>query len=144
MVDSLPEIDRDLIGREFDRSRSKPVTAEQMIRYAKASGETDPRYTEDGPDLVGAPTFPITIRRETYLPKELPIEIMRRGMDAGKEVQLGVAVRVGDVLTGVGSMHDVYDKTGRSGKLRFLVLRMVLTNQRDEMVAVIDQKLMFR
>ncbi len=144
MADPLPEIDRDLIGCDFDRTVSEPISAEQMIRYARACGETNPRYLQDGPDLVATPTFPITVRRERFVPEGIPMELMYRGMDAGKDVEIGVPVRPGDVLTGVGSLHDIYDKTGRSGKLRFVVLRMVVTNQRDEMVAVIDQKMMFR
>ncbi len=144
MAEPLPEIDERLIGQEFERSSSKPITAEQIIRYARACGETDPRYVEDGPGLLAAPTFPVTLRREKFVPEGIPLEIMYRGMDAGKDIELGVPVRVGDVLTGIGEVHDVYDKTGRSGNLRFLVLRMVIRNQRDEMVAVIDQKMMFR
>ena len=144
MAEPLPEIDRALIGREFERSVSRPVTAAQMIRYARACGETAPRYVEEGPHLVATRTFPITLRREKYVPDGIPMDLMYRGMDAGKDIEFGAEVRAGDVLTAVGSLHDVYDKTGRSGKLRFLVLRMVVTNQRDEMVAVVDQKMMFR
>ncbi len=144
MPDSLPEIDRSLLGREFERSVSQPITAAQIIRYARACGETDPRYVEEGPDLIATRTFPITLRREKYVPEGIPRDLMYRGMDAGKDVELGAAVRVGDVLTAVGTLHDVYDKTGRTGKLRFLVLRMVVVNQRDEMVAIVDQKMMFR
>ena len=144
VADSLPDIDQKLIGKEFERSSSVPITAEQLIAYARAYGETKACYVEDGPDLIATPTFPVSLRREKFVPEGIPIGLMYRGMDAGKEIELGVHVRVGDVLTGVGKVHDVYDKTGRSGNLRFLVLRMVISNQRDEMVAVIDQKMMFR
>lgn len=144
MAEPLPEIDPALIGREFERSVSPPITAERMIRYARACGETDPRYVDEGADLVAAPTFAVTLRREKFVPDGVPLDLMYRGMDAGKDIELGVPVRAGDVLTAVGSLHDVYDKTGRTGKLRFLVLRMSVTNQRGEMVAVVDQKMMFR
>jgi hypothetical protein len=41
-------------------------------------------------------------------------------------------------------VHDVYEKTGRSGTMVFIVFRTTLTNQRGEMVAVVDQKMMSR
>ncbi len=144
MADPLADIDRALLGQVFEQSISKPVTAEQMIRYAQACGETDPRYLEDGPDLVANPTFAVTLRREKFVPEGVPRDLIYRGMDAGKDVEIGVHVRPGDVLTGVSTLHDIYEKTGRSGKLTFLVLRLVVENQRGEMVAVIDQKMMFR
>jgi acyl dehydratase len=147
----LPEFDRSLLGKEFERSVSDPVTAEQMIRYAVACGETDPIYLDEdaavsGPHggLVATPTFPVTIRRRHFMPKEIPRNFFVRGMDAGKEIEIGVLVRPGDVLTGNSTVHDVYEKTGRSGKLTFLVFRSVITNQREEMVATIDQRMMFR
>ncbi len=138
------ELDRSLIGQEFERSKSKPVTADQLIRYSRACGETAACYIEDGPDLVANPTFAITLHRKKWVPDGIPMDLMYRGMDAGKDVEIGVRVRVGDVLTGVGTLHDIYEKTGRSGNLTFLVLRVSVFNQREEMVAVIDQKMMFR
>jgi hypothetical protein len=41
-------------------------------------------------------------------------------------------------------VHDIYEKTGRSGTMHFIVLRASITNQRGETVATIDQKMMFR
>ncbi len=144
MADPLADLDRDLLGQVFEHSISKPVTAEQMIRYARSCGETDPRYVEEGPDLVANPTFSITLRRARFVPEGIPHALLYRGMDAGKDLEIGVPVRPGDVLTGVSTLHEIYEKTGRSGKLTFLVIRLVVTNQRDEMVSVIDQKMMFR
>jgi 3-methylfumaryl-CoA hydratase len=64
--------------------------------------------------------------------------------DAGKDIDFGVPIRVGDVLTAVSTVHDLYEKTGRSGSMAFVVLRTVVTNQRDERVVTIDQKMMFK
>ncbi len=51
------EIDPSIIGREFDHTLYGPVTAEELIAFAQALGETRPEYTEPGPSLVGHPTF---------------------------------------------------------------------------------------
>jgi acyl dehydratase len=144
-------LDPSVIGGEFDRTEFGPVTAEQIIRYARAYGETDPIYTDEvaaaaGPHggLVGAPTFPVTVRREIFLPKEVPDALGYDGFDAGKDIDIGVPVRPGDYLTSSTTIHETYEKTGRSGRMVFLVLRTVVTNQRDELVATMDQRMMFR
>jgi acyl dehydratase len=144
-------LDPSVIGREFDRTTFGPITAEQIIRYARAYGENDPIYTDEaaaaaGPHrgLVGPPTFPVSVRREIFLPKEVPDALGYDGFDAGKDIDLGVPVRPGDVLTSSTTIHETYEKTGRSGSMVFLVLRTVVTNQKDELVATMDQRMMFR
>lgn len=151
MSDKSGHLDPSIIGREFDRTMFGPVTAEQIIRYARAYGETDPIYTDEaaaaaGPHggLVGPPTFPVSVRREIFLPKEVPDALGYDGFDAGKDIDIGVFVRPGDVLTSSTAIHETYEKTGRSGRMVFLVLRTIVTNQKDEMVAIMDQRMMFR
>jgi acyl dehydratase len=145
------EFDRSIVGQEFDRTVFEPVTEEQIIAYARAYGETNPLYTDPqaakgGPfgGLVGPPTFVFRLRGRNFMPKRLPQELGRRGFDAGKDLEVGVPVRPGDVLTSASTVHDIYEKTGRSGTMVFLVLRTTVTNQRDEKVAIVDQRMMFR
>jgi acyl dehydratase len=148
---SLPELDRGLIGQEFDRVVSPPITAEEIIRFARAYGETDPKYIDEeraksGPyrGLVAPPLFAVSLRRERFMPASIPIKVIYRGMDAGKDVEVGVPIRPGDVLTSVATVHDIYEKTGRSGAMMFLVFRTVVTNQRGETAAIIDQRMLFK
>jgi N-terminal half of MaoC dehydratase len=139
------ELPPGLLGREFDRAEHGPVTAEELIAFARAVGATDPRYLEPGPDLVAHPTFCVQFRGAKFYPDNLPREIdFRRGFDAGKDLELGVPVRPGDTLTVCCTVHDVYEKTGRSGSMFFVVTRFTLTNQRSETVAVIDNRFMHR
>jgi acyl dehydratase len=145
------EFDRSIVGQEFDRTVFPPVTEEQIVAYARAYGETNPLYTDPeaakrGPlgGLVGPPTFVFRLRGKNFMPKKLPQELGRRGFDAGKDLELGMPVRPGDVLTSATTVHDIYEKTGRSGTMVFLVLRTTVTNQRQENVAIVDQKMMFR
>ena len=93
--------------------------------------------------MTASPTFVLRLRGSRFMPENMP-NLGRTGFDAGKDIEFGVPVRVGDVLTAVSTVHDIYEKTGRSGSMAFVVLRTVVTNQRDEEVAVIDQKMMFR
>jgi 3-methylfumaryl-CoA hydratase len=64
--------------------------------------------------------------------------------DAGKDIELGVPIRPGDVIRIVSTLHEVYEKTGRTGSMIFVVVRFRLTNQRDETVAVVDNRFMYK
>ena len=139
------EFDPAILGQEFDRAVSEPVTAEELIDFARALGETHPRYVEAGPDLVGHPTFCLRYKGNKFYPDSLPKNInVRTGFDAGKDIELGVPVRPGDAVEVRATLHEVYEKTGRTGRMYFVVLRLTLTNQRGEMLAVIDNRFMHR
>jgi ribosomal protein S28E/S33 len=137
------EIDRSIIGEEFDHTVFEPVRREDIIEYIAASGET-PLPANQGAELLAPPTFVLRLRGHRFMPANLPKDIIRSGFDAGKDIEFGVPVRVGDVLTALSTIHDLYEKTGRSGIMKFLVLRTLITNQHEQQVAVIDQKMMFR
>jgi acyl dehydratase len=144
------DIDRSIIGREFDRTSFPPVTADEIKVYAAACGETNPLFTDEkraaaGPHrgLIAPPTFAVSLRSRRFMPRELH-SIGRNGFDAGKDIEVGEPVRPGDVLTAVSVVHDLYEKTGRSGTMTFIVFRTTVTNQRDQAVAIIDQRMMFR
>lgn len=140
----MSALDRSLVGQEFDRTTFPPVSAAQIVAYARACGDPDPRWSTVGPDQVAPPTFPLSLRGRHFMPRHLPPELGQHGFDAGKDLVFGAPIRPGDVLTAVAVVHDLYEKTGRSGRMTFLVFRTTVTNQRGETAAVIDQKMMFR
>ncbi|MBX3023426.1 MaoC family dehydratase N-terminal domain-containing protein [bacterium] len=135
---------RAIVGQEFDRTTFPPVTAERIVAYATACGETNPRWTQPGPELVAPPTFALSLRGRHFMPQHLPTQLGRHAFDAGKDIEIGVPVLPGDVLTATSTVHDVYEKTGRTGTMTFVVFRTTVVNQRAETVAVVDQKMMFR
>jgi acyl dehydratase len=139
------DLDPAILGQEFDRTVYGPVTAEELIEFARALGDTDRRYTEPGPDLVGHPTFCVRYKANKFYPDSIPATInIRSGFDAGKDVELGVPVRPGDMVEVRSTLHDVYEKTGRTGSMYFVVTRFTMTNQHGEMLAVIDNRFMHR
>ncbi len=131
------EFDRSIIGSEFDRTQNDPVTQDEVDAYVAACGEP-----VAGPGLA-PPMFVLALRSERFMPENLP-NLGRAAFDAGKDIDLGSPIRVGDRLLSVSTIHEIYEKTGRTGTMRFLVLRTTVTNQDEELVAVIDQKMMFR
>jgi len=138
-------VDPSIIGQEFDRATYGPVTEEELIAFARALGETRPEYSQPGPDLVGHPTFCVRYKGNKFYPQDLPKTInVRTGFDAGKDLELGAVVRPGDTVDVRCTLHEIYEKTGRSGSMIFVVIRFTMTNQRGEMVAVIDNRFMHR
>ena len=61
--------------------------------------------------------------------------------DGGKTVEWKAPIRPGDRLVGSSSIHDIFQKTGRSGGMVFVVHRIRFTNQDDVLVAIVDSKL---
>lgn len=135
------EIDRSILGREFDRTAYTTVTADEVYAYAASTGEPIRR---DALGEIAPPTFVLRMHGRKFMPNELVEGLGRAGFDAGKDVEFGVPVRAGDTLTSSSAVHDIYEKTGRSGTMVFVVLRTVISNQRGEQVAAVDQKMMFR
>ncbi len=138
-------IDRSIIGQEFDHAVYGPVTAEELIAFARALGEALPEYTEPGPGLVGHPTYCVKYKGNKFYPESLPKTInVRTGFDAGKDIELGQPVRPGDTVDVRCTLHEIYEKTGRTGSMVFVVIRFTMTNQRGDLLAVIDNRFMHR
>ncbi len=145
------DIDRAVLGREYDRLTYPPITAAELIAYARTLGVTDPIYLDEeaarsGPygGLVAFPTFVVKLRGGQHMPKEVAKEMTLGGFDAGKDIELGVPIRPGDVITATSAITELYEKTGRSGSMWFVVFRQHLVNQKGEMVANVDSRLMQR
>jgi acyl dehydratase len=134
------DLDRSAVGTEFDRTVLDAVTEEEIREYASFTGEP---VGVDESGTIAPTSFVLRMRGKRFMPRNLP-DLGRSGFDAGKDMEMGAAVRPGDVLTTVSIVHDLYEKTGRSGRMTFLVLRSLITNQKGEEVAVIDQRMMFR
>jgi hypothetical protein len=130
------DIDPAILGQEFDRATYGPVTAEELTR---------PEYTQPGPDLIGHPTYCVRYKGNKFYPENIPKTInVRTGFDAGKDLEIGVPVRPGDTVEVRATLHEVYEKTGRTGSMYFVVIRFTMSNQRGEMVAIIDNRFMHR
>lgn len=138
-------VDRTLLGRVYDETEFEPVSAGELIAFSRALGETAPCYVEEGPDLRAHPTFCVRYRGRKGFPDDFPAALLgRMSFDAGKDIALADPIRPGDAIRVASSVHEVYEKTGRTGTMTFVVVRFVLTNQHGRPVATIDNRMMYR
>jgi acyl dehydratase len=143
MSHTLPlGIDPALIGAEFDSSTSEPVTADEIREYAAALGDKHPAYAGEHP--IAPPTFCVKFRGNRFFHPALPPKAFLRGFDAGKDIEFAAPIRAGDVIHTSNVLHEIYEKTGRSGSMIFVVTRQTMTNQQGEKVAVIDSRFVLR
>jgi len=130
------------VGVAFEE-RAFELDPQKMAEYARACGELASCYTDpDDPDFQAAPTFASSLQRGRGLPENFP-KMPGLGMDAGKAVEAFAPIRPG-AKTSRTHMHDIYAKTGRSGRMIFLVIRMALYDPDGTHVANADTRVVIR
>jgi len=127
-------------GKPFDYA-TFTMKGPSMVRFARACGETAPRFTDpEDPDFQAVPNYTTRFHGTRALPKGFPS--LGLPFDGGKTVEVLAPIRAGDELTASSEIHDVYSKSGRSGKMTFVVHRMRFTNQDGELVSIVDWKML--
>ncbi len=144
--EQAPErFDPSLLGKLFDLTEPVTVTAQMIRDYCAAIGEDNPAYNEPSPDdqlLTAPPSFAVLLKRSEKIYRCMPR--YDEAFAAGQDLEYLAPIREGDRITLASSMRETYEKTGRSGKMSFVVLRSTLTNQRGETVAHIDHRFVYR
>lgn len=133
------------IGRQFDEKEFE-VSLERAQSWARACGETRPEFCDpQRPDFQVPVTFPAQYTGRKAFPKELT-DLFLRGLpfDAGKRVESHAPIRPGEKLIGRSEIHDIYEKTGRSGNMLFIVHRMTFMSLQDELKSIVDWRMVVR
>ena len=140
MVDYDPSI----IGKEFETTDPVRVSAEKIKKYCEVMGYGDAAPKGSNDALVAPADFAVTFRNGRNFFEKIPRFGGRRGFDAGKDVEFVSPIRSGDEITLSSAVKEIYEKTGRSGTMVFVVIRSTLRNQRGEVVAHVDHRFMNR
>ena len=123
------------IGRTED-----PVTVEvsrrDIIKYAIATEQRRDAYVrgDEAPPMFTSSLFRPLVPMEELGPDGLPPVAglpelpLKRRMAGGVQMKVHCAAVPGDVLTGVRTLSDIYEKQGRQGPLIFLVQTLRITN----------------
>jgi acyl dehydratase len=139
------QINKGVIGKE-----SPPfiVTVERgkIKEFAQALGDENPLYVDDRVgqasewgDIIAPPTFMTTFRdgadSGAFL-RELGTDISRV-LHGEQEFELYRPIRPGETFVCRSKVLDVYEKTGRSGPMAFVARETSVTDQTNEIVALI-------
>ena len=137
------EFDRSILGKEFVLGMFQ-VTEDMIQAFAQAVGETSPQYVEPeaakhtaSGGLVAPPIF-YDVFRADQLP-DPKVQFGRVSFNAGQRCEFYAPIRPGDTITMKARIADVYEKTGRTGKMVFIVRETTYENQKGEKVAVVTQ-----
>lgn len=107
------------------------VEAGHLKRFAEAIGDPDPRWLEEAP-----PTFLVALAPVSMHLREAE-EYGRGWLNGGNRFEYFAPVKAGDRITATGRVADVYEKSGGSGKLLFIIFETDYVNQSGTLVAKI-------
>ena len=118
------------------------ISRRDIVKYSIATEQQQEKYLrgDEAPPMFmfGAlrPLVPMEelgpdgIPPDSFLP-DLPL---KRVMAGGTEMIFHLPVRPGDKLRATRSLHDLYEKTGKTGPLIFVVYNMSVENEDGELV----------
>lgn len=142
MVD-VEELKTRFLNLEFD-TKAFEMDVDDVVAAAKLAGETNPRYTDpQHEDFRVLPAFLASFASGRRLPIDFP-SLGGMSMDGGKAVTSLRPVRLDSNLTGKTHLHDIYDKSGRSGRMIFLVARTEMFDKDGELCATVDARQVIR
>ena len=105
------------------------VEAGHVRRFTDAIGDSNPRWKSEVP-----PTFLVALAPASmHLPEA---EMYGKGwLNGGNRFEYSEPVRVGDRITATSRVADVYEKSGASGNLLFIIFETEYVNQEGRTVA---------
>ena len=142
--------DPKVVGRTFAAGGPFLVTAERIASFCDAVGDLNPLYVDAeaakaGPygGIIAPPAFVASFHYADKVFDQLP-RFGGRGLMGGIDFELEAPIRAGDSIRVSSEVKEIYEKTGRSGTMIFVVVRSTLTNQKGEVVARVDHRMMNR
>ena len=135
-----------LIGKEYP---PYPFTVERgkIKEFARAIGDLNPCYLDDRVgaasewgDLIAPPTFAVTFRDETAdtgaMLRDLGTDISRI-LHGEQEFELFRPLQPGQTYLCRARIVDIYEKSGRSGPMAFVVRETTITDRTNDVVAAV-------
>ncbi|WP_405183255.1 MaoC family dehydratase N-terminal domain-containing protein [Nocardia sp. NBC_01377] len=141
---------RGIVGREYGRSVSFPISASDIRRWAMAVYYPEPppaQFWDDHLERDGL-AVPEDFNPFAWMSKEGPSDTdaeqdpnqpfvdfgirapeLKHQVNGGLEVTYGVPMRVGDVITSTTNIAAFSERTGRLGLMLFTTFAVVWTNQ---------------
>jgi acyl dehydratase len=142
----MSKYDSVLDGRVFESASPVDITRELIADFCAAIGETNPLYTDPeaaklGPHggLVAPPSLAAIFGDGENIFQHYP-EFDTRRLLAGIDAEFLAPIRAGDSITTSSRIKEIYEKTGRSGPMVFIVISSTLRRQHGEVAVRIDHR----
>ena len=130
------------LNKSFDE-KSFDIDPAVTCGYAKLSGELSDRYLDpEHPDFQAPPTYIACLSGRRSMPEDFPR--FGFGMDAGKGIECFSPIRPGQTIVGRTHLYDIYTKTGRAGRMVFVVTRIEFYDETGAHVANSDSRTVMR
>jgi len=134
------QLNRGVVGKEYP---PYAITVERgkIKEFARAIGDLNPFYLDDEVgrasawgDIITPPTFPISFRDETgVLLRDLGIDVSRL-LHGEQEFEIFRQLRPGETYLCRSKVLDLYEKTGKTGPMGFVVRETAVTDANNEIV----------
>ncbi|HET9783156.1 MAG TPA: MaoC family dehydratase N-terminal domain-containing protein [Candidatus Dormibacteraeota bacterium] len=105
------------------------VEAGHVRRFAEAIGDDNPRWQKEAP-----PTFLVALAGASMHLDDAE-DFGKGWLNGGNRFEYFAPVMVGDEITARSHVADVYDKSGSSGEMLFIVFETQYVNQHGQLVA---------
>ena len=135
------QLNRGVVGKEYP---PYAITVERgkIKEFARAIGDLNPFYLDDEVgrasawgDIITPPTFPISFRDETgVLLRDLGTDVSRL-LHGEQEFEIFRQLRPGETYLCRSKVLDLYEKTGKSGPMGFVIRETAVTDADNEIVA---------
>ena len=137
-------VDKSIVGKT-GKPFSMPIEWSKVREFARAVRDPNPIYFD--PELAkkecGGIPVPVTFLQTSAFWQTAdsmpPARHLRPAaiLHGEQEFEFFKPILVGDTLTGIARVADIYEKEGgRGGKMTFLVVETTYNNQREEKVAL--------
>ena len=144
------EYDESAIGVDVDVG-SFEITREQIEAYCEAVDETNPLYTDEAyaqnsphGTIIAPPGMLHTMPLSQGLDPKLEVHFKSTSFHAGQGMEIFGPIREGDSIQARSQVKEIYEKTGRTGRMVFVVRRISYVNQDDAVVAAIEHSFVSR
>lgn len=137
------QVNQSVIGKEYP---PYTVTVERgrIKDFARAIGDANPFHLDDRVgaasewgDIIAPPTFLTTFRDENdtgTMLKDLGVDI-GRVLHGEQEFEIHRPIKPGETFLCRSRVLDIYEKSGKTGPMAFVVREMTATDKTNEIVA---------
>ena len=108
---------------------SAKVEVGHLKRFTEAIGDSNPRWEIEAPPTYLVALIPVSMHLAEAE------EYGKGWLNGGNRFEYMEPIRVGDRITATGRIADVYEKTGSSGSLLFIIFETDYVNQHGRTVA---------